>query len=32
LKCIEELSAGNTEFRQAKKTIEKAIKKIESAG
>jgi 5'-deoxynucleotidase len=29
LKCIEELSAGNTEFKQAKKTIEKAIKKID---
>ena len=29
LKCVEELSAGNTEFTQAKKTIEKAIKKMD---
>ena len=29
LKCVEELSAGNSEFTQAKKTIEKAIKKID---
>lgn len=29
LKCVEELSAGNTEFKQAKKAIEKAIAKID---
>ncbi len=29
LKCVEELSAGNTEFKQAKKTIEKAISNID---
>lgn len=28
LKCVEELSAGNSEFEQAKKTIGKAIKKM----
>ncbi len=29
LKCVEELAAGNTEFARAKKTIEKAIRKID---
>ena len=29
LKCVEELSAGNTEFAKAKKTIEKTISKMD---
>ncbi len=29
LKCVEELSAGNTEFAKAKKTIEKTIAKMD---
>jgi len=29
LKCVEELSAGNTEFTKAKKTIEKAISRMD---